>query len=144
MIARLKIIRDIFTPSSSAGLLFINDVFFCYTLEDTARAENVKIGSHTAIPSGDYKVMLTQSKRFGRLMPLIYNQTDLSIDNKGVKFTGVRLHGGNTVKDTDGCILVAFNRVNPEHIYKQAETELTEKLKNYSEINLQIINKPTK
>lgn len=140
-IARIKIIRDLFTPTTSSGLMFINGEFFCYTLEDVARAEGIKISGVTAIGAGFYDVMLTQSTRFKRLMPLIYNQKDLSIDNKGIQFTGVRMHGGNTHINTDACICVAFNRINANYIWKTAEYELVKELKKYDKITLEIINK---
>jgi hypothetical protein len=77
------------------GKLFVDGVFFCDTLEDQERA--VKIDGATAIRTGNYKVIIDMSARFKRRMPLLLNVTN---------FTGVRIHGGNTAKDTDGCILV--------------------------------------
>ena len=69
----LKLIRDTFTPHSTTGKLFIGDSEkeFCFVLEDCVRA--VKIQGETAIPEGRYRVKLTQSVRFKRIMPLIEN-----------------------------------------------------------------------
>lgn len=77
------------------GALYVNGKFQCYTLEDIVRPE--KIPGETAIPAGAYRVELTMSPRFGRILPLL-----IGVPN----FTGVRMHAGNTKKDTDGCILV--------------------------------------
>lgn len=77
------------------GRLYINDVYVCDTLEDQER--KVKIQSATAIPVGAYKVSITYSNRFKRLMPLLENVPN---------FSGIRIHSGNTAKDTEGCILV--------------------------------------
>lgn len=85
------------------GRLFIpgivNDMF-CNTLEDKVREEGVKIPGETAIPAGKYEVRLTESARFKKVLPEILNVPG---------FTGIRIHGGNSDKDTEGCILVGRN-----------------------------------
>jgi len=108
---QIKLIRDIFTDTETLGKLFIDDVFFCYTLEDRLRhlkdsdsldyINNIKVKGATAIPSGKYRVILSISNRFGRLMPEVLNV-------KG--FAGIRIHGGNDHTNSEGCILVAENR----------------------------------
>lgn len=55
------------------------------------------------------------SAHFGRVLPHI-----LDVPN----FEGVRIHGGNTSKDTEGCILVAYNKVNDQVIQGQAADDL--------------------
>lgn len=92
------------------GRLYIDGVFFCNTLEDTDRGlmqsmsvgeiMNGKLYGETAIPVGSYKLTRTWSPRFRKLVPQIMNV-------KG--FSGVRIHAGNTAKDTEGCPLVGDN-----------------------------------
>lgn len=87
------------TDKSTIGELTINGKFECYTLEDIER--DVKIKSETAIPKGTYKVIINQSNRFKRYLPLL-------LKVKG--FEGIRIHAGNTNHDTEGCILVGRTR----------------------------------
>ena len=97
------IIKRIFKgPDYTIGRLSIDGKYFCDTLEDTVRPAGVKIPGRTAIPAGKYKIKLTESLRFGRLMPRLENVPG---------FTGVLIHSGNTAEDTEGCILVGKNRV---------------------------------
>lgn len=82
------------------GQMFIDDEYFCDTLEDTVRdLTNVKdkIYGRTAIPAGTYSVILDYSGHFKKLLPHIL---DIPF------FSGVRIHSGNDVEDTNGCILV--------------------------------------
>lgn len=80
------------------GRLYANGEYVCDTLEDAVR--DVKIQGKTAIQSGEYKVIMTYSQRFKRIMPLL-----LDVPN----FEGVRIHSGNTANDTEGCILCGRN-----------------------------------
>lgn len=99
----LKLIRKTFTATSTIGMLFINDQekMFCYTLEDTVRGPGVKIPGRTAIPSGRYEVIIDFSNRFQREMPHVLNVPN---------FEGIRIHKGNTDKDTEGCILLGMTK----------------------------------
>lgn len=87
------------TDTSTIGELSIDGVFECFTLEDVERKEKIK--SETAIPKGTYKVVINQSNRFKRLLPLLLNVPN---------FEGVRIHSGNSNHDTEGCILVGQTR----------------------------------
>jgi hypothetical protein len=60
-----------------------------------------KIKSNTAIPRGKYSVIVNQSQRFKRLLPLLVGVPG---------FEGVRIHPGNTSADTEGCLLPGFTR----------------------------------
>ena len=92
---KLELKRRWETDKSTIGELFIDGVFECYTLEDVVRP--VKIPKQTAIPTGNYRVVVDFSQKFQKLMPHV-----LDVPN----FQGIRIHPGNTDVDTEGCILV--------------------------------------
>lgn len=93
--------RKWFSPESSIGELSIEGLAFkCFTLEDPVR-EGPKIYGRTAIPAGTYQVIINKSGRFKRFMPLLLNVPG---------FSGIRIHIGNTARETDGCILVGRTR----------------------------------
>lgn len=102
------------------GRLSIDGKYFCDTLEDTVRAPGVKVRGKTAVPAGRYRVVLTESPRFKRILPLL-----VDVPN----FEGVRIHPGNTAKDTEGCLLVGFNQVKGKVVASRATFQkLFEKL----------------
>lgn len=93
------------------GKLYINDQYFCDTLEDTDRGltqsmteqqiGSKKVYGETAIPTGTYRIIISYSNKFKKQMPLL-----LSVPG----FAGIRIHSGNTEKDSLGCILVGKNK----------------------------------
>ena len=97
----VKVVRTFKGPEYTIGKLYIDDNYFCDTLEDTVRPKGEKIYGKTAIPAGKYKVKKTYSPRFKKQLPEILNVPN---------FAGVRIHAGNTAKDTDGCILLGLNK----------------------------------
>lgn len=97
----LELVRTERTNHSTLGTLDVDGSFFCFTLEDPVRPVNLKIPGHTAIPAGRYRVQVTWSPRFKQRMPLL-----IGVPN----FSGIRIHPGNTASDTEGCILVGYDR----------------------------------
>jgi GH24 family phage-related lysozyme (muramidase) len=90
----LTLTRNIYTNSSTIGELSLNGKFECFILEDVVRPE--KIPGITAIPAGTYEVRITHSPKFQRDLPLLLNVPN---------FSGIRIHVGNTARDTEGCLL---------------------------------------
>ena len=96
---KIEVVRDHGTVGYTHGVLTINGLFECHTLED--EVHEVKIPGETAIPAGVYKVIISFSNRFQRDMPLLLNVPN---------FEGIRIHSGNTAADTHGCILVGASK----------------------------------
>ena len=107
---KLELIRIANRPTYCIGKLYIDGEYFCDVIEDTDRGLDdsmsvdeilkKKIKGETAIPTGLYKIEITYSPKYKRMMPLL-------ICVKG--YSGVRIHSGNTSKDTEGCLLVGRN-----------------------------------
>lgn len=143
MKANIKVIRDTYTDKSTIGRLYINDKFICDTLEDKCRDLNkdgdlddkdeTKIHGKTAIPAGTYKMILSVSNRFKKLMPEILNV-------KG--FLGIRIHSGNTDADSEGCIIVGLTRkLDFIGQSRDAFNKLMAELDHYKEFEITIIDK---
>ena len=89
----ITLVRDIRTEKAILGSLYLNGAFVCYTLENAAKA----------VPCGMYSVKNSRSPKFKRELPLIYN-------GNVPASRGLRLHVGNTVASSSGCILVGMGR----------------------------------
>ena len=84
------------------------DHYFCDTLEPTWRdyANGAyKVKGRSAIPEGRYAVVISWSPKFKQWLPILLGGPEFNR-----KWQGIRIHAGNTAKDTEGCILVGQNR----------------------------------
>ena len=72
-------------------------------LNDKALLKSIK---PCAIPEGEYRVSMTYSPKYKTQLPLITGDSRFNS-----LWQGIRIHAGNTAKDTQGCILVGENRV---------------------------------
>jgi hypothetical protein len=128
------------------GSLYIGSEYFCDTLEDKDRGltrympleeiRKIKIPHETAIPTGEYKVIVNISPAKKRMLPRL-------LDVPG--FSGILIHRGNTKNDSSGCILVGKNKVkgkviNSTQCEKQLVEILTEAQERGEEIRITIIN----
>ena len=83
----IKLIRNRPQGKALFGQLYVDGEYFCDTLENT----------DYAIPSGFYRLRVTMSPRFKIFLPILDGVIGRS---------GIRIHAGNTIQDTEGCILV--------------------------------------
>lgn len=116
----LTLIRDVKGDKAILGKLYLNGALVCYTLENASKA----------IPTGVYLVQNSISPKFKRELPLICNSVVSSS-------RGIRMHRGNTAKDSQGCILVGMGRdVKNSFITESAlaETMITMLCRNVTEL----------
>lgn len=108
---RIELVRIAFKSTYTIGKLYVDGKYFCDVLEDVDRGLDSsmteseilkkKVKGQTAIPTGHYVINITYSPKYKRMMPLL-------LDVKG--FSGIRIHSGNTAKDTEGCLIVGKNK----------------------------------
>jgi hypothetical protein len=86
--------------------------FICNTLENAEKK----------IPEGTYKIYLTLSPKLDRITPELFEVPDRS---------DIRIHAGNSVADTEGCILVGINdtvgQLSDSRNYEQKITDIISK-----------------
>lgn len=110
----LKLKREESEDSFTLGAIKIDDQLFCYTVEDVERdlkdlngdgdfndKGEGKVYGETAIKKGRYRVIVTWSPKYKRLMPLLVNVEG---------FEGIRIHSGNKAEDSHGCIIIGLTR----------------------------------
>ena len=128
------------------GKLYIDGEWFCDTIEDVVRSLpkdcshtpkgrkcecKEKVYGETAIPAGTYKVILSYSNRFKRILPELLNVPH---------FLGIRIHRGNTEQDSAGCIILGENKVKGKVINSTPyEIKLVKLLENQKNITITII-----
>ena len=104
------------------GHLYIDDKYFCDTLEDTdrgldkamplAKLKELKIKDKTAIPTGTYNILMNVvSPKYSKRQYYINVCKGMVPRLANVPaYEGVLIHVGNTAADTSGCILVGLNK----------------------------------
>ena len=118
----LTLVRYTRTDEAILGYLYLNGAFVCYTLEN----------AYKAIPCGMYNVQNSKSPKFKRELPLLHNA-------QVPAGRGIRIHVGNTVASSSGCVLVGMGR-NGDSLTEStpAETMVTMLCRN--ETNIVIVD----
>ena len=119
----LKLKRRYKAETYTIGDMFIEEEWFCNTLEDKDRGlkssmsleeiNKIKVYAETAITAGRYMVTMDvvsqqynrvkwYKDNFGGRMPRLENV-------KG--FSGILIHPGTTAVDSAGCIIVGLNKI---------------------------------
>lgn len=104
------------------GKLYVDNHYFCDTLEDKVRDLNKdgdlndagegKVAGQTAIPYGTYKVTMdVQSPKFSQRASYAWCKGYLPRLLNVPHFEGIMIHSGNDATHSAGCILVGENRV---------------------------------
>ena len=144
----LKLIRNAPQGKALFGQLYVDGKSFCDTLENT----------DYAIPTGFYRLRVTFSPRWQVLLPILdgvigYRSSGVQeLGSSGVTSeplnskaseqrsqlrTSIRIHAGNTIEHTEGCILVGEADLSNNRLLSSAKTlhRLREYLLNYMNQN---------
>ena len=144
----IKLIRNQPQGKALFGQLYVDGEYFCDTLENT----------DYAIPAGFYRLDVTFSPRWQVLLPILYGVigyrssgvqklgssgvTSEPLNSKASEQrsqlrTGIRIHAGNTIDHTEGCILVGEADLSNNRLLSSAKTlhRLREYLLNYMNQN---------
>tara|TARA_R100001460_G_scaffold20379_3_gene42241 strand:+ start:275 stop:865 length:591 start_codon:yes stop_codon:yes gene_type:complete len=103
---KLTVVRTQFGTDATNGLLFIDGIFECYTLEDQYQA--VKVMHETCIPEGTYDIQFRKTGGFHAKYTERYKNAHygmLHIQDVP-NFTYILIHTGNTDEHTSGCLIV--------------------------------------
>jgi len=113
------LLRSDFNENFTLGTFCFAGKVLGFTCEDAdlhLESGGTKIYGKTAIPRGYYRMTVSMSNRFKRLMVELLNVP---------QFTGVRIHAGNTHEDTEGCpLLGAIKTTNGVRDCKEVNAKL--------------------
>ncbi len=102
----LTVIRDEINKDYTGGVLLVDGKEFSRTIEPPVKGN--KTHPKGAIPKGWYRVEMTYSPKFKRILPLLRQVPG---------FEGIRIHAGLKVENTQGCICVG-ERWKEDHLTK--------------------------
>lgn len=147
---KLKLDRRFKGTAYTIGSLYINDEYFCDTIEDIDRGimqstsldeiKKIKVQHQTAIPRGKYDITLkVQSPKYSKRSQYNFCKGYLPRLLNVPGFEGILIHIGNKPEDSSGCILVGENKVKGQVINSTTTfKKLYEKLKGASDNNEKI------
>jgi len=103
---KLQVIRTQFGQDATNGMLFVDGLFECYTLED--QYQSVKVMHETCIPEGTYNIKFRTVGGFHTRYKERYGNSHYGMlwlqDVPGFEY--ILIHTGNTDEHTSGCLIV--------------------------------------
>lgn len=97
---KILVVRDVCGSMSTHGKMYVDGVFFAYTLEDRVVSNGVGSRGFGAIPNGVYRIKSTYSIHHRKYLAEL-----MDVQN----YKSVRIQGGSSVRDIGGCILIGAN-----------------------------------
>lgn len=127
----LKLKRIALRDTYTIGRLYVDNHYFCDTLEDRVRDINKdgdlndigegKVYGKTAIPYGRYEItMKVQSPKYSQRASYAWCKGYLPRLLNVPHFDGILIHAGNTSEDSSGCVLCGENKVKGQVINSMA------------------------
>ena len=113
---KLEVLRFADNGDTTLGILLVDGVFECFTVEDEERKGD-KVKGETRVPNGTYDVDLRAeggyhnryTSKYGSMhkgMLCIHNAPNWKIETPTHNFQYILIHTGNTDEHTMGCLLV--------------------------------------
>ena len=94
-----------------------------------------------AIPAGCYRLRLTYSPAFQEILPLLDGVLGYARQpHNGIRRTGIRIHAGNTIADSQGCILVGYADIDYKTMGRSGEARLLSSRKALNELREYLLN----
>jgi hypothetical protein len=142
---------------TTLGILYIDGVFECFTVEDQEQKGD-KVKGETRIPNGTYSIKLRAeggyhskySEKYGSMhkgMLCIFNAPDWKIETPTHDFQYILIHTGNHDGHTMGCLLVNdavsganFNGSSSVDAYKALYPKVAEVLECGDEVTIEYID----
>ena len=103
---KLTVVRTQFGKDATNGILLVDGIFECFTLED--QYQEVKVMHETCIPEGTYDIKFRTVGGFHERYKGKYGQAHhgmLHLQDVP-NFTYILIHAGNTDEHTSGCLIV--------------------------------------
>lgn len=127
----LKLKRIALRDTYTIGNLYVDNHYFCNTIEDVVRDINKdgdlndvgegKIYGKTAIPYGRYEItMKVQSPKYSQRASYAWCKGYLPRLLNVPHFDGILIHSGNDETHSNGCVLVGENKVKGQVINSMA------------------------
>ena len=103
---KLTVVRTQFGTDATNGILLVDGLFECYTLEDQYQA--VKVMHETCIPEGTYDIKFRTVGGFHEKYKTRYGNAHYGMLHLQdvPNFTYILIHAGNTDEHTSGCLIV--------------------------------------
>lgn len=119
----LKLKRIALRETYTIGRLYVDNHYFCDTLEDKVRnyTKEGKVYGETAIPYGRYEItMKVQSPKYSQRASYAWCKGYLPRLLNVPHFEGILIHSGNDATHSNGCVLVGENKVKGQVINSMA------------------------
>lgn len=127
----LKLKRIALRDTYTIGRLYVDNHYFCDTLEDKVRDINKdgdlndvgegKVYAKTAIPYGRYEVtMKVKSPKFSQRTAYNWCSGYLPRLLNVPHFEGILIHAGNSADSSAGCLIVGENKIKGQVINSMA------------------------
>ena len=110
---KIQLVRTQFGEDAVNGMLFVDGVFECYTLED--QHQDQKVYGETCVPEGTYPIEYRNEggffNRYTKRFPEIHKGRGMLEIKNIPDFQWVLFHLGNNDENSHGCVSVSYTHL---------------------------------